>query len=84
MTNRIEKERVYCPICGAQPGEHCVKTMGDRFGRGGEDREPHAARGRPTKTVRCAYCGRRHRLRPAFVGYEENALCARCERDQAK
>lgn len=29
--------------------------------------------------VPCAHCGRGHYLRPAFVGYEASALCARCE-----
>jgi hypothetical protein len=32
--------------------------------------------------VRCTYCGRRHYLRPAFAGYEENALCATCDRER--
>lgn len=32
------------------------------------------------QTVRCAMCGKRHRVRLAFVGYESDALCASCEK----
>jgi hypothetical protein len=38
----------------------------------------------PTKrkaTARCAYCGKRHKVRPAYVGYESGALCFRCEKE---
>jgi len=33
------------------------------------------------KTVRCVNCGRRHKLRAAYVGYENEALCAKCEKE---
>lgn len=32
------------------------------------------------RKVRCSYCGKYHRLRPAFVGYEDQALCVKCEK----
>jgi hypothetical protein len=31
----------------------------------------------------CANCGRRHRTRPAYVGYESDALCAGCDRSSS-
>lgn len=76
------RELVNGPSHGASLCEQCRKrAVLDKAEEG------HYAMTKPAKPavhrqrVRCVSCGRRHALRAAYVGYEDQALCVTCEPD---